>query len=71
MQIDDEIRLKKENVLNNIIELYNPNTKYNSTYYRKGVSRMEQLGYEVEYMIQKLEKEINELKETKDDTQRN
>lgn len=63
MTKEEIIRHKKATALNAIRKLYHPLTKHHYTYYGGEGSRMEQISYDVENIIQKLENELSELKE--------
>lgn len=56
---------KKSTALNAIRKLYHQKTKHNFTYYEGEGSKMEQISYEVQSIIEHLEKELLELKNGK------
>jgi len=62
MTKEEIILIKKENALNAIRNLYNPHIKHSYRYYEGEGSRMEQISYDVKYIIEKLEKELSKLK---------
>lgn len=56
------IELKKATALNDLRKLFNPRTEHSFTYYEGQGSRMEQMGYKAERIIETLEKELKDLK---------
>jgi len=56
------IQYKKATALNAIRKLYHPKTKHSFTYYEGEGSKMEQISYEVEFIVQQLEKDLEEIK---------
>jgi NAD-dependent DNA ligase len=63
MTREEIILQKKATALNAIRKLYHPLTKHSYTYYEGEGSRMEQISFDVESIIQQLEKELLELKQ--------
>jgi len=63
MTREEIILLKKATALNAIRKLYHPLTKHDFTYYEGEGSKMEQISFEVERIIEQLEKELLELKQ--------
>jgi len=63
MTTKELIQYKKATALNAIRKLYNPKTKHNFTYYEDEGSMMEQISYEAKEIIEKLEKELLEIKQ--------
>lgn len=53
-------RVKNE-ALNKLRKLFNPNTEHNYTYYSGEGSTMEQVAYDAQYIIEELEKQLSEL----------
>ncbi len=62
MTNEENIQRIKNEALNKIRKLYNPNTKHNYTYYDGEGSMMEQISHDVEYIVSQLEKDIAKLK---------
>jgi hypothetical protein len=52
----------KATALNKIRKLYHPLTKNHYTYYEGEGSRMEQMSFDVEQIIEQLEKDLDKLK---------
>ena len=54
-------RIKNE-ALNKIRKLYHPKTKHGYTYYEGEGSLMEQISFDVQHIIEQMEKQLSELK---------
>jgi len=56
------IQYKKATALNAIRKLYHPKTKHRYTYYDGEGSLMEQISFDAKEIIERLEKELDEIK---------
>ena len=58
---ENKQRIKNE-ALNKIRKLYHPKTKHNYTYYEDEGSLMEQISFDVQHIIEQMEKQLSDLK---------
>jgi hypothetical protein len=62
MTKEENIQRVKNETLNKIKHLYNPQTKHDFTYYDGEGSLMEQISFEVKRLIEGMDKEIKKIK---------